>query len=308
MRSVVLACGFCLLLATQGGCSRRGPQGGQPGADAPAGEPDPKPAEAAPKLAGRWSLALPKGAKYEVTLHQGDGGRYRLEKAHNFTGVYELRENRLVMIEAPVKGREGFVWEIRGAEELVLVAQPPNLTSDPRTYLGATLKRLGDQPPPPRGPGKGGSTAEPPPKLPEGPPKLAGRWSLTLPKGAKYEVLVREADGGRYRLEKAVAFTGAYERQGNKLVMVEAEGKPSEPFVWESRGAGEFVLVAQPPELTNDPRAYIGATLKRVGDLPPGDASPKKGEDSRPKAPPKSSRGLAEPNRHPPSFGEPSSA
>jgi RNA polymerase sigma factor (sigma-70 family) len=96
-------------------------------------EPDP--------LAGNWIMALPAGFRYEVKLRRLEPGCYALEKAVRFSGVYERRRDRLVMVKPADRNEGGFEWEI--AEDcLILVKQRPveKLGND---YRGATLKRPG---------------------------------------------------------------------------------------------------------------------------------------------------------------------
>jgi hypothetical protein len=68
--------------------------------------------------------------------------RYALEKAVRFSGVYELRDDRLTLVEPVMRGEAGFVWELRGTEEIRLVGQRPAAKIG-QNYLGATLKRKG---------------------------------------------------------------------------------------------------------------------------------------------------------------------
>jgi hypothetical protein len=86
-------------------------------------------------------MTLPAGFKYQVVVRPLGGRRLSVEKAVRFSGVYELREGRLVLVQPLGPEDAGFEWEIRGADELVLVAQPP-VRKTGQNYLGATLKRL----------------------------------------------------------------------------------------------------------------------------------------------------------------------
>ena len=99
--------------------------------------------DAAAALAGRWLMTLPAGFQYIVTIRPASMGRVVLEKAVRFSGDHELRQGRLVRLE-PV-GPEGlrFGWELRSADELTLVAQPPVIRTG-ADYLGATLRRLAE--------------------------------------------------------------------------------------------------------------------------------------------------------------------
>lgn len=66
---------------------------------------------------------------------------YVLEKTVRFSGVYERRRNRLVMVKPADRDEGAFEWEI-DEDCLILVKQRPvgKLGSD---YRGATLKRTG---------------------------------------------------------------------------------------------------------------------------------------------------------------------
>src|SRR5262245_34149939 len=73
------------------------------------------------------------------------------------------------------------------------------------------------------------------------PPELAGRWQLTLPAGAKHEVIVENAAEGRFLLTTGVRFGGLYEIQGGRLVIVEPTLAGNEGSAWEIRGPDEMV-------------------------------------------------------------------
>jgi RNA polymerase sigma factor (sigma-70 family) len=92
-------------------------------------------------LTGNCIMVLPAGFRYEVNVRRLAPNRYKLEKAVRFSGVYERRGNRLVMVEGASRNEGGFEWEI-GDDGLILVKQRPveKLGSN---YLGATLKRPG---------------------------------------------------------------------------------------------------------------------------------------------------------------------
>lgn len=106
--------------------------------------PDRKaPEEAAPvhppdALEGRYLMTLPAGFQYKIMLVSIAKGLYRLENAVRFSGVYELRGKRLVLIHAQGRGEHGFEWEVGKNGQVTLVAQPPvqKLGQD---YRGASL-------------------------------------------------------------------------------------------------------------------------------------------------------------------------
>ncbi len=100
-----------------------------------------KKARPAPPPGVPWMLAMPAGVKYEVSLRAEAGQRFVLEKAGRFSGVYELRGSRLVMVEPSDRVETGFEWEARGPDEFTLAVQRPELETD---YVGATMTRLKD--------------------------------------------------------------------------------------------------------------------------------------------------------------------
>jgi RNA polymerase sigma factor (sigma-70 family) len=106
-------------------------------------------------LAGRWLLTLPAGFQYQVVVRQLAEGRYSLDNAVRFSGIYERRANRLVLVVPRIRTEQGFEWEIRGAEELTLAAQPPAHKTG-QDYSGAVLRRLPDK-------GAGPASADQPP-------------------------------------------------------------------------------------------------------------------------------------------------
>jgi RNA polymerase sigma factor (sigma-70 family) len=91
------------------------------------------------KLVGTWVMTLPRGFQYQVVVRRLGPDRYSLGKAVRFSGIYELRKDRLTRIgpEKPVKER--FIWEVRD-DKWVLVGQPP-VGKTGANYLGATLER-----------------------------------------------------------------------------------------------------------------------------------------------------------------------
>lgn len=110
---------------------------------------DDKPAEAVPRnpganqarsgLAGNWRLLLPAGYDRPVTLKETGQNRYRLEPGNlNCSGVYELRDKRLVLIEPREPRLSGFEWQVRSPYMASLVGQASNTGAD---YSGAVLFR-----------------------------------------------------------------------------------------------------------------------------------------------------------------------
>jgi RNA polymerase sigma factor (sigma-70 family) len=114
-------------------------------------------------LAGSWQMKLPAGFRYQVLLRPLGANRVSVENAVRFSGIYELRQGRLILAEAATRAEKGFEWEVRGAGELALVAQPP-VAKTGASYLGATLCRLPveGQPIPRQQNGPPGRQPEPP--------------------------------------------------------------------------------------------------------------------------------------------------
>ncbi len=113
-------------------------------------EPPPHQVPAADPLAGTWLMTLPAGFQYQVTVWPLGGNRYSLRNAVRFSGVYELREDRLVLTRGTSSPAQGFEWKLLPSGELSLVAQPPP-SKIGQNYLGATLKRQARAPAPARG-------------------------------------------------------------------------------------------------------------------------------------------------------------
>jgi hypothetical protein len=86
-----------------------------------------------------WLVTLPSGATLDAFLRPEGENRLFLGRAGRFSGIYELRGNRLVLTKAVDPLEAGFEWEARSPDEYALVTQPPNLGSN---YLGAILKRV----------------------------------------------------------------------------------------------------------------------------------------------------------------------
>jgi DNA-directed RNA polymerase subunit RPC12/RpoP len=238
---------------------------------APAQKRDPQALPLAGHLAGlqgHWLLTLPKGFKYQAVLRRLGDKTFRLENAVRFSGDYEVRDDRLVLTK-PVQAQDAvFAWELRAAGELTLVAQPRTLN-----YLGATLRQQDRQEP---GPPEVPAPAPPAPKakvrrpaldLAEHAARLQGHWLLTLPKGFTYQAALRRLDDKRFRLEKAVTFSGDYEIRDNGLARIGSADDPQSPsFVWQLQTPEELTLVAQ----ANAGANYLGATLKQQDAQAPG--------------------------------------
>jgi RNA polymerase sigma factor (sigma-70 family) len=175
---------------------------------------------AADALAGSWRMTLPAGYKYQVRMRPLGADRVSVEKAVCFSGIYELRQGRLILVESALIPKKYFEWEVRGAEELALVAQPP-VEKIGANYLGTTLRRLPEEgqpiPLPPVGPAGG----RPEPPVARGrPPRddrpAQGVQVAVKPPAPEGETSPEEADAARalerikaeYRLKKEPAYQG----------------------------------------------------------------------------------------------------
>ena len=95
-------------------------------------------------------MTLPAGFAYTVNVRPLGANCYGFDNAVRFSGVYELRKDRLVIIRGTGPNEKGYEWELRKSGEFVLVAQPL-IGKTGANYLGATLRRLADgQEPPPK--------------------------------------------------------------------------------------------------------------------------------------------------------------
>lgn len=92
-------------------------------------------------LSGSWLLELPAGFQYGVVLEADGSDRYMLKEAPvNFRGIYELREDRLVVVEPENPRIKVFEWSLLDDGTLKLVREPPVSVTGAQ-YTGATLTR-----------------------------------------------------------------------------------------------------------------------------------------------------------------------
>lgn len=99
----------------------------------------PAPAAAQRDFAGAWRVILPAGFERAITLKELGENRYRLEPGNlTFSGVYEARGDRLVLVEPADPHHKGFEWTIRSEYLLSLSEQASNTGSD---YTGAVMFR-----------------------------------------------------------------------------------------------------------------------------------------------------------------------
>jgi len=92
-------------------------------------------------LDGKWHMTLPAGFEYPATIVALGDGRYRLEELPTkFRGVYELRGDRLSIVEPVREHLTGFVWQVQDHDTLALT-EAPSVGKTGSDYRGATLKR-----------------------------------------------------------------------------------------------------------------------------------------------------------------------
>lgn len=99
----------------------------------------PLPAEqpAKPDLSGRWLLTLPAGYQYRITLESVGENRYRFPSLA-FAGIYELKGQKLVIVEPVDKRMTVFDWTLNNLNSLTLTDETG---ASGARYVGATLGR-----------------------------------------------------------------------------------------------------------------------------------------------------------------------
>lgn len=90
-------------------------------------------------LAGEWTMYLPAGFEHKITLEQVEEGLYRLSPGKlNSSGLYAVKDDRLVGVLPTEPDAPRFQWTIRSPHMLILAEQPARLGSN---YSGAILFR-----------------------------------------------------------------------------------------------------------------------------------------------------------------------
>lgn len=93
------------------------------------------------RIAGPWKLLLPAGFQRDVTFTQIDANRFLLEpKGIAFSGVYEVRDNRLLRVPADGEHSPIYGWKLMSRHLAHLDEQPTK--SRPANYDGAVLFRV----------------------------------------------------------------------------------------------------------------------------------------------------------------------
>jgi beta-lactamase regulating signal transducer with metallopeptidase domain len=202
--------------------------------------------EATPDLSGTWQLRLPSGYQHTVTFERLDELHYRLTPSHfALAGIYELRGERLVIVEPDDRRLTEFEWLVESPQQLRLLE--PAVAENGGRYRGAVLLRPGWE----EVASAGGSS-------------LAGRWRMTLPAGFEHEVTLISAGKDRYHLlPMSLSSSGLYEVRADRLVlMVPNDPRPLD-FQWQIEGHGRLVLIRQ-PELSTIGSNYLGGSLTRL--------------------------------------------
>lgn len=94
------------------------------------------------------------------------------------------------------------------------------------------------------------------------PPKLAGSWTATMPRGHKQPTTLKDLGKGEYLLtSRASVFSGTYQWQDGELVMVTPADQRMTGLIWRWDGK-QLVLVGEPGN-TPTGSSYLGTTLDR---------------------------------------------
>ncbi len=90
-------------------------------------------------LEGDWDVALPAGFKHGLSILHLDAARDRMSEAGVFSGVYELRGDKLAVVEPDDKRLTEFVWQMEDSNRLLLIESSHKTGQD---YRGAVLVRV----------------------------------------------------------------------------------------------------------------------------------------------------------------------
>src|ERR1041384_2369690 len=75
-------------------------------------------------LSGNWELTLPKGAKFSSPIERLSENTYRIPALQLFSGVYELRGDKLAVTAPKDRRLTEFVWKVEDANKLTLIEAP----------------------------------------------------------------------------------------------------------------------------------------------------------------------------------------
>jgi hypothetical protein len=113
-------------------------------------------------------------------------------------------------------------------------------------------------------------------------------WEVTMPAGAKFEMILRKISDDEYELQKARVFTGTYSKDKEGLVLIQSTNKQIDKMVWkivspdkmvlrvsETRNGGNYTdakaVMIQPwkPTTQPEPKRNSQQILLIVDPLPP---------------------------------------
>lgn len=91
------------------------------------------------EFVGAWTMRLPRGFEYAITLEQREDGLLVMKSQKNLTllGTFACQKNRLMLVETRESNVHDFTWDYRDGI-LVLVEEDLHNGAN---YVGATLKR-----------------------------------------------------------------------------------------------------------------------------------------------------------------------
>ncbi|HEY7153602.1 MAG TPA: M56 family metallopeptidase [Gemmataceae bacterium] len=93
-------------------------------------------------IAGQWLMTLPAGFRHRITFSPLGQGRYRFEpRKLVMSGVYTVKDDRLVIVAPNDKRLTGFEWQTQQDGSLTLIGEP-GVAKTGSSYLKATMRRL----------------------------------------------------------------------------------------------------------------------------------------------------------------------
>lgn len=96
-----------------------------------------------PALEGKWEMTLPRGFKSTTNITRDPDGFYVLGTGGVLSGVYELRDDRLVVVKPSDERMIDLVWA-RVGNQLQLVSEPKG-TPTGASYIGAVMELVDEQ-------------------------------------------------------------------------------------------------------------------------------------------------------------------
>jgi hypothetical protein len=91
-------------------------------------------------LEGKWEMTMPRGHQSTVSITRDPEGLFVIGTAGVLSGVYELRDDQLVVVRPSDQRMPGLQWS-RVGNQLRLVAEPPG-TPTGSSYLGAVMEPI----------------------------------------------------------------------------------------------------------------------------------------------------------------------